>query len=384
MVRLVDVCEKKIQFLPANSDFEIEYIDISSIDNESKQIVSSKVIEAKDAPSRAKQLLKQNDILVSTVRPNLNAVAILKQTSDRVLVGSTGYCILRCKNEALQEYVFYFCRSRRFVRSLVKVSKGASYPAVSDNDVKNLQIPLPPLEVQKKIAQTLDAAAKLIALRKKQLAELDNLVKSVFYDMFGDPVVNEKGWKTKVIKDVCSDIVDCPHSTPIHSETPTKYPSIRTSELQNGNINWKSMKYVNEVEYLKRISRTAPQADDIIYGREGSYGEAAILPSGYSFCLGQRVMLLRANKAICNHIFLWYVVRSDYVYNQARQKNVGATVGHVNVADIKNFIIPLPPLPLQNQFAEIVAKIEEQKALVQKAIDESQYLFDSLVSEYFD
>ena len=198
-------------------------------------------------------------------------------------------------------------------------------------------------------------------MRKQQLVEMNNLIKSTFYEMFGDPVTNEKRWEFTTINDVCSDIVDCPHSTPLHSDIPTNYPSIRTSELQNGDINWSLMKYVTETEYLIRISRIKPQENDIIYGREGSYGDAVVLPSGYSFCLGQRVMLLRANAEICHYKFLWYVVCSDYVYNQAKRKNVGATVGHVNVGDIKKFILPLPPLSIQEQFAEIVIKIEETK-----------------------
>lgn len=95
-------------------------------------------------------------------------------------------------------------------------------------------------------------------------------------------------------------------------------------------------------------------------------------------------MLLRAKNEICTYKFLWYVIRSDFVYNHAKQKNVGATVGHVNVGDIKKFIIPFPQIQLQNQFAEVVTIIEEQKALVQKAINESQCLLESLMSQYFD
>ena len=194
MVRLGDVCEKKVATISSKSNCEIDYIDIAAIDNISKSILTYKNMDVEDAPSRARQILKINDILVSTVRPNLNAIAIVKRKSDRMIVGSTGFCVLRCTSKAITEYAFYFCQSKLFIQNLLSVAKGASYPAVTDSDVKNIEIPLPPLEIQKKIAQTLDVAAELIALYKKQLAELDNLIKATFYDMFGDPVTNEKGW----------------------------------------------------------------------------------------------------------------------------------------------------------------------------------------------
>lgn len=168
-------------------------------------------------------------------------------------------------------------------KNLQNTSRGSSQKGLYLSQMRDFQIPLPPLEVQKKVAQTLDAASELVALRRKQLAELDSLIKAIFYEMFGDPVVNEKGWEVKNLNDICCEIIDCPHSTPTHSEAPTIYPAIPTSEIQNGNINWSSMKYVSEIEYLKSVKRIKPEANDIIYGREGSYGDAVILPSGYNF-----------------------------------------------------------------------------------------------------
>jgi type I restriction enzyme S subunit len=201
--------------------------------------------------------------------------------------------------------------------------------------------------------------------------------------MFGDPVTNPKRWREGYIENICDAIVDCPHSTPLHSEIITPYPSVRTSEIKNGAIEWSSMKYVSKDEYLKRIKRITPQPGDIIYGREGTYGDAAILPDGHNFCLGQRVILLRVNKEICNSIYFSSALRSDYVYSQAKLKNVGATVGHVNVKDIKQFIVPLPPLSIQNQFASFVELIEKQKNLFQQALDKMEISYKSLMQEYF-
>ena len=256
-------------------------------------------------------------------------------------------------------------------------------PGVSREDILSLTLPLPPLDEQKRIADVLDKASELITKRKEQIRLMDELAKSLFIEMFGDPVENPMGWDIVNIEDMCSEIVDCPHSTPIHSDVPTNYPSIRTSELQHGYINWASMKYVDENEYLKRITRIKPEKNDIIYGREGSYGDAVILPDGYSFCLGQRVMLLRRDKKKCHYIFLWAMLCSDYVYNQAKEKNVGATVGHVNVGDIKKFTILSPPLPLQKEFADRIDAIEQQKALLQNGLAKMETAYKALMQEYF-
>lgn len=164
------------------------------------------------------------------------------------------------------------------------------------------------------------------------------------------------GWKWVRLGEICSNVVDCPHTTPIKSEVKTNYPCIRTSEIKNGKIEWDSMQYLNYTEYKKRVSRLIPQVNDIVYAREGAFGDAVLLPTGYEFALGQRTMLLRVD---ANHICPKYVLNSilsPFLYTQALSQNRGATVGHVNVADVKNFTLPLPPLAEQK---EIVARVEQ-------------------------
>ena len=196
MARLGDVCEKRIDTIKATYTGDIDYIDISSIDNKSKKITEIQSISIVDAPSRAKQLVFPGDILVSTVRPNLNAVALVTESADNTLVASTGYCVLRCLPNTYNKYVFYFCQSPAFIEKMVTQATGASYPAVTSSIVKECTIPLPPLEEQRRIAATLDKVSDLIAKRRAQLDKLDLLVKARFVEMFGDPVKNDKGLPT--------------------------------------------------------------------------------------------------------------------------------------------------------------------------------------------
>ena len=261
---------------------------------------------------------------------------------------------------------------------------GAVVPKLTQASLVSIPIPLSPLPIQQKIVSELDKLSLIIEKKKQQLTELDRLAQAIFYDMFGDPDSIFTKWNHLTLEDVCSNIVDCPHTTPIKSEIPTLYPCIRTSELKGGSIHWETMQYVTEDEYNNRVSRLIPQVGDIVYGREGSFGDAVILPSGWYFCLGQRTMLFRANRDFVNIVFLHRVLISEVVFRQAKEKNVASTVAHVNVKDIKKFIIPIPPLALQQSFAAKIEAIERQKELINASIREAQTLFDARMDYWFN
>jgi type I restriction enzyme S subunit len=262
-----------------------------------------------------------------------------------------------------------------------KLIKDSAYPSIGLPDIENLEIPLPPLATQKRIAEILDAADALRRKDQELLKKYDELAQAIFIDMFGDPVKNEKGWEVLELENLCTDIADCPHTTPIHSSIITEFPCIRTSEMKNGKIFWGSMKYLDEEAYLNRVKRIEPNVGDIIYAREGTYGQAVLLPKGFNFALGQRTMLLRPDTNKISNEFLWYQINSDFVYRQAKKKNMGSTVGHVNVADVKKFNIIRPPLNLQMKFAETIKQLCNLEILM--ADKYSDTLFNSLIQKAF-
>ena len=213
------------------------------------------------------------------------------------------------------------------------------------------------INTQTRIVHELNTVSNIILKYKQELLLLDELVRARFVEMFGDNKYEELA-----VEKVCTSIVDCPHTTPKYNGD-LRNPAIRTSEIKKGFITWDTMKYVSDEEYIERTARLKPQQGDIVYGREGTFGNAAILPKGYKFCLGQRVMLLRPNNEFCISQYLLRALISDEVYNQALAKNNASTVAHVNVKDVKNFMIPVPPLELQNQFASFVEEIDKSRLL---------------------
>jgi len=286
-------------------------------------------------------------------------------------IGADGVKVLTVDSKiADTKYVYYYLKS--IYLHDAGYSRHFKY-------LKVKKIPLPKtLDEQIKIANLLTQVEALIAKREESIELLDELLRSSFLDMFG--TYDKLDYR---LEELCSEIVDCPHSTPKYSDNKTEFSCLRTSEFSNGQIDYSSMKYVNEEEYLKRVKRLVPKFGDVLYAREGSYGDAVRVPKKSLICLGQRTMLFRPKIEICNSIFLWALVRSDMVFRQAKKKNKGATVGRVNVKDIKNFKVFLPPKPLQDKFATIVQQVEESKEKYYDSLDELRDLFGSLSQKGF-
>ena len=271
------------------------------------------------------------------------------------------------------KYLYYYM----FSRGLDDVITGSAQPQIVRQSLEKVYVEYPELNKQKEIVFSLDKVEQLISLRKHQLTKLDELVKSRFIELFED---GESPMRT--VEDLCSAIVDCPHTTPKY-EGELKNPAIRTSEIKKGYIAWETMRYVSDEEYEERTMRLKPETGDIVYGREGTFGNAAILPKGYKFCLGQRVMLLRPDYSKCTSEYLLYAVISDDVYRQAVGKNNASTVAHVNVKDVKQFKIPLPSFDKQNQFAVFVEQTDKSKLAIQQSLEKLETLKKALMQKYF-
>lgn len=178
------------------------YIELSSIDQETKTIARPHQIASADAPSRARQIVATNDVLVATVRPNLNGVARVGAALDGA-IASTGFCVLRPKPEMLDSsYLFHWVRTSTFVQEMAQLAKGASYPAVTDKDVLAARIPLPPVAEQQRIAALLDRADALARADELAAAIAAQIPDAMFRESFGDVVNNSMGWPTARLGDV--------------------------------------------------------------------------------------------------------------------------------------------------------------------------------------
>ncbi|MGP5389288.1 restriction endonuclease subunit S [Glutamicibacter arilaitensis] len=366
-----------------NGSAEFTYIDLSSVDNRAKRIVAPSVVAAAEAPSRARQIVATGDVLVSTVRPNLNAVATVPKELDGA-TASTGFTVIRPNYQCLDgRYVFHWVRSSQFVGDMVRKATGASYPAVSDKIVKESLIPFPQLSEQRRIADILDKADDLRAKRRKTIAHLDGLGQSIYVAMFGDPLVSPNLWHHKSVGDVCSDVVDCVNRTAPLADAPTPYKMIRTSNVRNRSIDLTSVNYVEEQTFMIWNRRLTPRAGDVVLTREAPMGEAGIVPANEQVFLGQRTMLYRPDVSVLTPEYLLYTLTSRYMENEFRKYGAGTTVKHLSVPYCRSFSLPVPPLHLQQHFARRVAAVDSLKSKLRAQLSELDNLFLSLQDRAF-
>lgn len=385
MVKLETLVQKVSSWNPSTSveDIDFLYIDLSSVDKDQKKINAKDVknISAAMAPSRARQLVKENDVLIATVRPNLNGVALVTADFDGA-TASTGYCVLRAnKNKLDERYLFYWVQSVHFIRDMISKATGANYPAVSDKIIFDSKIPLPPLAEQKRIAAILDKADAIRQKRQQAIALADDFLRSVFLDMFGDPVTNLKGWDKRPLHEIASHIVDCPHSTP--RWTDDGIIALRTSNLTKGGWDWTDKRFVSELEYKERTKRSELVAKDLILSREGTVGIAALVPEGVKMCMGQRLVQIRVNNNYILPEYLLYLILIELEPDRISRLMTGSTSKHINVSDLKSLSIMLPPLAIQNEFVETMTFLNSIKERLALFDVDSNMAFDAISQKAF-
>lgn len=336
-----------------------------------------------DAPSRARQLVKSGDVLVSTVRPNLNGVARVPAELDGA-TGSTGFCVLRPDPGKLDgSYLFQWVKSSAFISDMVQKATGASYPAVSDRIVFESVIPLPPLPEQRRIAAILDQAETLRTQRRTALALLDSLTQSLFLDMFGDPVANPYGWVIGKIGDM---LESASYGTSEKSGPDGEFPVLRMNNItRTGELDLEDLKYMNLPS--KDQERYLVKTGDVLFNRTNSaelVGKTTIVPqSAPSLAYAGYLVRLRVNDT--NHpMYLARFLNTAYAKRMLRSmcKSI-VGMANINAKEIQAMPIALPPLPLQQTFATRIQSIEALKATHRRALATLDELFASLQQQAF-
>lgn len=184
-----------------------------------------------------------------------------------------------------------------------------------------------------------------------------------------------------LLSDICELIVDCPHSTAV--DEGKGYPLVRTPNIGKGRLIYQGMHRVSEDIYLQRNKRATPQEDDLIFAREATAGNVALIQEGEKVCLGQRTVLIRPNKALVNPAFLTYfLLAPKQQYNLLSTAN-GATVAHVNLPTIRNLKLELPNLDVQRRIAEVLSRYDALIENYQRQIKLLEEAAQRLYKEWF-
>ena len=320
----------------------------------------------------------KNDILFC-LRGSLGKYAIVAEDSMGAIASSL--VIIRPFQNADNRFIAHFLSSAKIKEYIAKNNNGSSQPNLSAKSVASFIIPLPTLSTQLAIVSELDKINELIRLKKEQLKDFDNLAQSLFYEMFGDPVENEKGWEVKKLKDISREIGDGLHGTPEYSEVDTGCYFINGNNLENGTIVIKeNTKMVSEKTKTKHYI----EMDDftILVSINGTLGKVAFY-NGENVILGKSACYIKL-EAYNDKKYIFELLKSDYFKRCAENECTGTTIRNVSLKSMRNFRCPLPPLPLQRLFAQRIEQIEREKSEVQKSIQDLETLLASRIQYWFE
>ena len=260
---------------------------------------------------------------------------------------------------------------------------GAAQPQITRAKLTPVKICIPQLSTQLSIVSELDKITEMISKYDEQLRELDTLSQSIFYEMFGDPVENEKGWEVKKLEEICDKITDGTHLSP-KNDPVGDYMYVTAKNIKKDGIIFDNITYVDKETHKCIYSRCNPEYGDVLYIKDGVTTGVATINTVYEeFSLLSSVALLKTSNSIINY-YLKYILNMPTMYNNIRSNMGGAAITRLTLVKIKKLLIPLPPLPLQQSFARKVEAIEAMKSKVREAKKEAETLLAARMQYWFE
>lgn len=344
------------------ADFDYEHFRFTDSNNLTIRHYASPIIK--------KLLLQKNDILIEksgggektpvgrTVLFDKEYPALFANFMDR----------LRCSDFILPQYlqyVFVTFYKNRYTQNYIKQTTGIQNLDLSSMLADEF-VPVPNLNEQKLIVCYLESKCSIIdnllSKTRSSIEEYKKLKQALITQAV--TTLNCPNVNLKYLMDI---IVDCPHETPIYTFT-GNYLVIRTSDQSLASLRCDEYMYrLDEAEYKKRTRRLTLDKDDIVYGREGSWGLACLVPQSNKYCLGQRVMQFRCNTRLLYPKYAMYALNSETVYMQGALDTIGSTAPHVNISTICNYLLPVPALTEQKEITNYLdAKCAEIDGLIAK------------------
>ena len=295
------------------------------------------------------------------------------------VIGTMQY--LLPKKNVLPEYLCYVVRYMH----LEKYFSGATIPHIYFRDYKSEEFNLVPVDYQEEIVATLGKIEAIVAARQRQLQKLDELVKARFVEMFGDSEFNTMQWPTKKLSELCA--VSSSKRIYQNEQSTEGVPFLRISDLNERIDNVKNAPElfipINKYNELKE-NGLVPTEGDILVTSRGTLGRCYIVrpEDEFYFQDGMISWLSDLNSQITS-VYLSQLFAMSGIQKQIASLQAGSTVAYLSITMVKKLNIMLPPLDRQEQFAAFVEQTDKSKVAVQKALDEAQLLFDSLMQKYF-
>ena len=354
-VKLGDVCEvitgntplKKIKEYWDKD--EVPFITPPELKYEGINYITPNIYVSKIGAKQGR-IIPKNSICVCCIG-SLGKLGILKE--DAITNQQINSLILKDKNVDLLYLYFYL---KTIKNNLESIASSTTVKIINKSSFEKIDINLPSLEIQKKISKKLELLENNINFRKSQLNSLNELSKSLFTTMFGDI---EKKSEYHKLSNIC-DVRDGTHDSPEYITTDKRFPLITSKNLKGDKIDFSEVNFISEADFNKINVRSKVDIGDILMPMIGTIGNPIIVKIDKKFSIKNLALIKFKNSQIIN-TFLKFLLLSDYFNLIISQKNKGGTQKFLSLSDIRNFLIPIPPIELQNKFAERIEKIEKLK-----------------------
>jgi len=351
------------------------YIEIGDIDIENKSIIF------KDKKSIKGAIIAPVDsVLVSRVRPTRGAIVYL----DKDYVVSSAFSVIKPKLfESSSKFLFYWLGfSKAFIRYLQRKQKGSNYPSVREKDILNFEISLPPLKIQQKIVERLDAIKKAQELNDKQIELAEELFQSLLHREL-DP--KGKEWEIRKLRDVI-DLIES-GSRPKGGAVSSGIPSLGVEHInENGGFNIDKIKYIPS-DFFKNIKRGKIKKQDVLIAKDGATtGKIAIVDNDFPFdeaAVNEHLFIIRSNSNIISQKFLFFTLFGSKGKTQILKTKHGAAQGGIDQSFVNFVKIPLPPLETQQKIVEKLSAVQEYKKKLIEQKQKLQELFESVLNKSF-
>ena len=361
--------ENSIMLLRANniSDDRINYDDVVFVDK-------TKVSKS--------QYLQVGDILICASSGSKNLVG--KSASIKGSINATfgAFCKVVRPSDINANYLSHFFTSPKYRETISKLSAGANINNIRNEDIDNLDIVIPPIETQCKIAATLDKVTNLIDTCNAILEKLDLLVKSRFVEMFGEPILNPKGWDMATIGDIVTEVR---YGTSRPAIDGGKYPYLRMNNLTyDGHLDLTDLKRIDIPD--NEIDKCIVRKGDVLFNRTNSVelvGKTCVFDESEDMVIAGYIIRVRL-KPVMLPIVLSCFMNTDALKKKLRNMAKGAVnQANINAQELQAIDIYLPPLDLQKQFAAFVEQTDKSKLAVKKVLEKAETLKKALMQEYF-
>jgi type I restriction enzyme S subunit len=345
----------------ATPDDKFEYIDVSSVSNETYEIEVTQQLKGKDAPSRARRLVKAGDVIFATIRPTLQRIARVPASLDGQ-VCSTGYFVMRPCPELDAQYLFYSLFTEQFMSGMESLQKGASYPAVTDAEVRSQQINYPAIQEQRRIVTLLDEAFADTATAKANAEKNLQNARELFTRISGSVLAQYESTSQSI---TLEDLVepDCSLSYGIvqpGDEVAEGLHIVRPVDMNTDVVMLEGLKRIDSA-LANSYARTTLKGNDILLCVRGTTGTVALAHSELAGANVTRgIVPIRFASEKISHQFGYYLLRSEPAQLQIQAKTYGTALQQINIRDLRQLTLPVPAPQDQEIIVQRLSALEEE------------------------